>query len=215
MFSFRPLVYMIILVLLIIFWFGCDPPTQPAEDPPERTPAQQWEHWINLLALDMKNVEQSADWIEKHRGEISIPSRIDFMDIHTVLELPFLPYGIIITMDHNSKLRVGKHRAFRRGWPPDKTPLKLGDKLPDSFPIDMNIEWTGNSFSEFNEFLKNRTYNFVFEAKEIEARTDIGGSIVTYMSPEGATIHYNVDRIIIQIQGIVFKRHHTFTPIEN
>ena len=200
---------MIILALLIIFSFGCDPLPEPP-DPPEKTPAQQWEHWINLLALDMKNVEQSVDWIKKHRGEISLPNKIDFMDIHTVMELPFLPYGIIITTDHNGKLRVGKYRAFRRGWPPDKTPLKIGDKLPNSFPVDVNIKWTGNSFSEFEEFLKNRTYNFVFEAKETEARTDIGGSIVPYMSPEGATIHYNVDRIIIQIEGIVFKRHHIY-----
>ena len=197
------------LVLFIIFSFGCDQPTR-STDLSERNPSQQWEHWIDLLALDMKNVAQSADWIEKHRGEISIPDKIDFMEIHTVLELPFLPYGIFITTDHNGELRVGKHRTFRRGWPPDKTSLKIGDKLPGSFPVDVNIEWRGNSFSEFKEFLKNRTYNFVFEANKTVARTNIDGFIVTYMSPKGATIHYNADRIIIQIEGTVFKRHHTY-----
>ena len=142
MFSFRPLLYMIILALLIIFSFGCDPPTR-STDPPKRTPAQEWEHRTNLLALDMKNVEQSADWIKKHRDEISIPNKIDFMDIYTVMELPFLPYGIIITTDHNGKLRVGKRRAFRRGWPPDKMPLKIGDKLPMFCPITPRFHIVG------------------------------------------------------------------------
>lgn len=96
------------------------------------------------------------------------------------------------------------------GWPPDKTPLKIGDKLPYSFPVDVNIKWSGNSFSEpeFKELLKNSTDNFVFKAKETYARTAVGGSIVTYTSPKGATIHYNADRIITQIEGAVFKRHH-------
>ena len=205
MFSFRPLLYMIILALLIIFSFGCDPPNQVGGT---MTPAQQFEHWKNLLGLDILDVAKSADWIAKHEDEISIPDSIDFMTTHSVLELSFMPYGIIITTDHNGKYRVGRRLAFGRGWPPDKTPLKIGDKLPDSFPADVNIEWSGNSLSEFEELLKNRTYNFVFEAKETEARFDIGGSIATYMSPEGATIHYNADRIITQIEGIVFKRHH-------
>ncbi len=121
------------------------------------------------------------------------------------MELPFLPYGIFITTDHNGKLRVGKHRAFGRGWPPDKTSLKIGDKLPTSFPVDVNIEWTGNSIVEFKEFLKKQKLQFRFEAKKAVARTDTDGSIVTYMSPEGAAIHYNVDRIITQIEGTVLK----------
>ena len=156
------------------------------------------------------DVAKSAAWIKKHADEISIPDSIDFMASHYVPELDIAIYGIIITRDHNGKYRVGKKRAFGRGWPPDKTPLNIGDKLPDSFPVNVNIEWSGNSFSEFDfkELIKNKTHNFVFKAKEIDFHTDVDGSIVTYMSPKGATIHYNTDRIITQIEGAVFKKHH-------
>ena len=192
MLSLRPLLYMIMLALLIIS-FGCEPPSR---DTPRDTPAQQWEHWINLLEFDMKSVAQSADWISKHDDEILIPPKIDFMERHPVLELPFVQYGISITTDHNGKLRVGKQKGFGGRWPPAKTPLKVGDKLSDTFSFKDSFEWTGQA-SDFEAFIKNRTYRFVFEGKKTYNFTD-AGSTVTYTSPKGATIHYNADKIIIQ-----------------
>ena len=209
MFGFRPLLCIIILALLTIFSFGCDPPTR-STDPPPITPVQQWEQWINLPNIDMKSVAQSADWIEKHRSEISIPDKIDFMDYNYVMEWPFLVYGIFITTDHNGKLRVGRNSTLGYGWPPAKTPLKVGGKLSGSFPFGDSFQWTGQNLSDFEAFIKNRTYHFVFEAKKPYNFTDVTGSMITYTSPEGGTIHYNADRIITQIEGTVFKRHHTF-----
>ena len=95
-------------------------PTDP-EPGPERTPTQQFEYWTNLLGFDMLDVAKSADWIEKYEDEISIPDSIDFMDVHRVLELGVVMYGVIITTDHNGKYRVGKQRAF--GWDGRQTKL--------------------------------------------------------------------------------------------
>ena len=105
--------------------------------------------------------------------------------------------------------RVGKRIGFQPG-PPDKTLLKIGDKLAVSFPVDINIEWSGNSVSEFDfkELLKNQTNNFALKAKETYSYTDVGGFIITYKSPKGAPIYYNADRIITQIEGDVFERQH-------
>lgn len=211
MFSFRSLLYMIMLALLIIFFFGCTPPPPTVDPPkPKMTSAQQWEQWINLLHIDMKSVVQSADWIEKHRGEISIPDEIDFMDYNYVKEWPFLVYGIFITTDHNGKLRVGRNSALGYGWPPAQTPLKVGDKLLGSFSFENSFQWTGQNLSDFEAFIKNRTYYFVLEAKKPYNITDATGSTITYKSSEGATIHYNADKIITQIEGTVLKRHHPF-----
>ena len=169
--------------------------------------AEQWESWLRIrkevLGYDVLSVEASQAWIEKNRDEIHIPNQIEFGNPYTVSEIPFALYGITIAVDPK-----GNRRVSAREWPPEKTPLKIGDKLPLSFPVNVNIKWTGNNLSEFESYLKNETYNFkfVFEAKETYARTDIGGSTITYISPTGATIHYNVDRIITDIEGSVFKR---------
>ncbi|MXV82925.1 hypothetical protein F4Z98_06070 [Candidatus Poribacteria bacterium] len=158
----------LIMISTLLIGIGCDPKSGPPHEPghthePERTPGQQFEHWTNLLGFDILDVVKSAAWIEKHEDEISIPDSIDFMGYHHVEEFGFMAYGIFITTDYNGKYRVGKQRAFGKGWPPDKTPLKIGDKLPFSFSANDNIKWTGNrnNLSEFEDLLKNRTYHFL------------------------------------------------------
>ena len=176
----------------------------------EQTPAKKWEDWLNekkKLGHEVLGVAASQAWIEKHKDEISIPNQIEFGKPHTVLETPFIlvPYLIQIAVDPK-----GKYRVSAKKFPQDKTPLKIGDKLLDSFPLNSKFEYSGNSLSEAQKLFKNRTHTFVFEAQKTYARADIDDSTVTYRSSEGATVHYNTDRIITEIEGSVFKRHHSF-----
>lgn len=102
----------------------------------------------------------------------------------------------------------GETRVSARKFSPDKIPLKVGDKLPATFSFNMSFEYRGNSAAEAKDLLKNMTATFDFEAKETYARRSDGGSWVTYMSLEGATIHYTADWTITEIEGSVFKRDH-------
>ena len=207
-------IFLLILLFVAAVWFlfNDNSGENGNEAPGEKgqTPAQKWEDWLNtqkILGCEVLSVAASQEWIEKHRSEISIPNQIEFGNPYIVSELPFV-------IDHNLiQIAVdpeNKYRVSARKFPPDKTPLKVGDKLPDTFPLNSNFEYRGNSRSEAQKLFKNRTHTFVFEAKEIYARPDVDGSMVTYISPKGAIIHYNTDWIITEIKGSVFKRHHSF-----
>lgn len=219
---------------LLLILFGCEPPQ-------EKTPAQQWEHFISgqkVLGCEVLSVAASEAWIEKHRDEISIPNQIVFGKPHHVQDFGFVPYGIMIAVDANDKRRV-----IARKWLPEKTLLKVGDTLTTGFPIEFDLDSFGRgseAIESFKKHFENQSYNFVFEAKEtilrhglpvpnympfVEAKVEQAkaeeafynsfapdkGTI--YMSPNGATISYNGFRIVTKIEGSVFQRSYDLTAI--
>ena len=212
----KTFIFIVFLILVATVWYfyendrgNGNVPPPPVPPGPELTPAQkEWAIWLNMenaLGHEVLDAAASHVWIEKHSDEISIPYQIKFGEPHTVSEPAFVvvPYNIQIAVDPN-----GDYRVSAREFPPDKNFLKVGDKLPRSFPFNSSFEYSGNSAAEAQELLKSRTATFDFEAKKTYARRSDGGSMVTYMSLEGATIHYNADWIITEIEGSVFKRDH-------
>ena len=199
---------------LLFILFECEPLE-------EKTPAQQWEHFISgqkALGCEVLSVAASQVWIEEHRDEISIPNQIVFGKPHHVQDFGFVPYGIMIAVDANDKRRV-----IARKWPPEKTLLKVGDTLILLFPFNslFQREFSFDNSKEIeidpNEHWKNVTSNFVFEAKEtivhpnFETFADDNFICTTYMSPNGATISCKLDDngiIVTKIEGSVFKRNH-------
>lgn len=152
---------------------------------------QEWNYFIarkTLLGCEVLNAAASKAWIEKHRGEISIPKRILFGKPHYVQNRFFAPYGIMIALDSDDNYRV-----IARKWPPEKTLLKVGDTLtmkfitytdPDEFSdefgdiLDSMLDADDKvdrkkALDSYMNLVESKTRNFVFESEETILRHGI------------------------------------------
>ena len=173
----------------------------------EQTPAERWDIFINEakdLGREVLGIDASQAWIEKHSDEISLPNQIAFGEPYPVQDFGFTPYGIVIAVDLNEKRRVIAWQL-----PPEKTLLKVGDKLTYLFPR--------NATGQIYPVPKEKNDNvFVFEAKQKIVHPHVDSMFMgadtfmcsTYMSLEGATVSYNHDWIVTNIEGAVFRRKH-------
>ena len=196
----------------------------------------KWNYFIarkKLLGCEVLSAAASKPWIEKYRDKISypisksypIPNPMIFGKPHYIQDFVLAPYGIMIAVDTNNRYRV-----IAREWPPKKTLLKVGDTLTMSF-----ISYTDPvEFSEFfdGSDILNKTRNFVFQAGETISHLGIPvpklpstfqeevivdyaspDTYTLYMSPNGATISYNVWGVVTKIEGAVFQRVLDLTEI--
>ena len=193
----------IVFLILIIgasVWFLYD------ANQKEQTPSVKWGVFINTqkdLGREVLSAAASQAWIEKHSDEINLPNQIAFGKPYPVQEFGFTPYGIMIAVD-----LIEKRRVIARKMPPEKTLLKVGDKLTYLFPRDA----TNKIIPPPEE--KNDNV-FVFEAKQTIVHPNTIDSFgadtficSTYMSIEGATVSYNHNWIVTNIEGDVFRRSH-------
>ena len=193
-------VFLILIIVVASVWFLYD------ANQKKQTPAERWDVFINEakdLGREVLSIDASQAWIEKHSDEISLPNQIAFGEPYHVQDFGFTPYGILIAVDLNEKRRVIAWQL-----PPEKTLLKVGDKLTYLFPLNA----TGKIIPPPKEKKDNVS---VFKAKQTIVHPNIIDSMgedtfmcSTYMSLEGATVSYNHDWIVTNIEGTVFRRNH-------
>ena len=199
----RMSIIFLILVLVASVWFLYD------ANQKEQTYGETWQFFINRqkdVGRELLSVAASRKWIETHSDEIQLPNQIAFGEPYPVRDFGFTLYGILIAVDP-----TGEWRIIARKIPPEKTLLKVGDKLTYLFPRDA----TAKIIPPPKEKKDNV---FVFEAKQtivhpntIDAMGAMGADTFicsTYMSLEGATVSYNHDWIVTNIEGAVFRRNH-------
>ena len=199
------IVFLILIIVVASVWFLYD------ANQKEQTPAERWDIFINKakdLGREVLSIDASQAWIEKHSDEISLPNQIAFGKPYHVQDFGFTPYGIMIAVDQNEKRRVIAWQL-----PPEKTLLKVGDKLTYLFPR--------GATGKIHPVPKEKNDNvFVFEAKQTSVHPHTIDSMYadkflcsTYMSLEGATISYNHDWIVTNIEGTVYRRNHDLLHI--
>jgi hypothetical protein len=200
----------LILIIGALVWFLCD------ANQKEQTPAETWQYFINGqkdLGRELLSVAASQAWIEKHSDEIHLPNQIAFGEPYPVRDFGFTLYGIVIAVDPN-----GEWRVIAKKMPPEKTLLKVGDKLTYLFHRDA----TGHiSQDDVDLPPKEKKDNvFVFEVKQTIVHPNTIDSFgadtficSTYMSLEGATVSYNHDWVVTNIEGAVFRRNHDLLSV--